>query len=54
MFSDEVRQKFYSHCNIFRHIPIIYQTECLSALEKVIEEIKEEKSYANISDLFDE
>lgn len=54
MFMQEIRERFYCDIRMKNRIPIMYQTECLLVLEDIIAEIKEENSYATISELFDE
>lgn len=54
MFNEDIKEKFYSHYKICGCVPLIYQVECLNALEKIIKELKEENPYASISELFNE
>lgn len=52
MFKEEIREMYFSnkHTN---NIPFICSCECLTAIERVLEELVKEKPYATISELFD-
>lgn len=51
MFSDEVLVRIFSDKEI-QTIPIGTQATAVNAVERVLEQIKEERPYASLSDLF--
>lgn len=51
MFSDEVLERIFSDKEI-QTIPIGTQATAVNAVERVLEQIKEECPYASLSDLF--
>lgn len=53
MFCDKVLDKIYEHPKT-RRIPVLFVTECIKVFEDVLEKIKEENPYADLSQLFDE
>ena len=52
MLSDDFLTKLFSHEEM-RQIPIGCQSTAIHVVEDVLEEIKEEKPYATISELFE-
>lgn len=53
MLCNKIREKFYTN-QITKNIPVIYTTMAITTFEEILEEIKEENPYANISELLDE
>jgi len=53
MFCDKVLDKIYANPKT-RRIPILFVMECIKVFEDVLEDIKEEDPYADLSKLFDE
>lgn len=51
MFSNEVLERIFSDKEI-QTIPIGTQATAVNAVERVLEQIKEERPYASLSDLF--
>lgn len=51
MFSDEVLERIFSDKEI-QTIPIGTQATAVNAVERVLEQIKEERPYASLSDIF--
>lgn len=52
MFSDEILEKIFSDSEM-QKIPIGTQATAVSVVERVLEQIKEERPYASLSELFD-
>lgn len=53
MLNEEIVEKYY--CNKHTHkVPVLFACECLTAIERVIDEVRKENPYATISELFDE
>lgn len=50
MFSDDVLEKIFSDSEM-KKIPIGTQSTAISVVERVFEEIMEEKPYATLSDI---
>ena len=53
MFKDEVLEKIYGNPKT-RRVPVLFVMECIKVLEESLKEIKEEKPYVSVSELFDE
>lgn len=53
MFTDEFLEKIFAHPEM-QKIPIGTQATAVKAFEEVIEEMKEEKPYANLAELLSE
>lgn len=51
MFSDEVLERIFSDKEI-QTIPISTQATAVNAVERVLEQIKKERPYASLSELF--
>ena len=51
MFKDEVLEKIFSHKEM-QILPVGAQSTAVAAIREVFEQIKEEKPYAAISELF--
>lgn len=51
MFSEEILERFFSDSEM-QKIPIGTQATAVSAVERVLEQIKEERPYASLSELF--
>lgn len=51
MFSDEILEKIFSHTEM-QKIPVGAQSTAVQVFQDVMEEIKEENPYVNISELF--
>ena len=50
MFNDEILERIFANKEM-QKIPIGTQTTAVSGFEHVLEEIKEEKPYVNVSEL---
>lgn len=50
MFSDEILERIFANKDM-RMVPIGCQSTAVSAIERVLEEIKEENPYAALSDI---
>ena len=53
MFTDEILEKIFADQEM-QKIPIGTQATAVSVIERVLEKIKEERPYANLSELFDD
>lgn len=51
MFSDEILERIFADKEM-QTIPIGTQSTAVSVVERVLEQIKEEKPYAGLSDIF--
>lgn len=51
MFTDEILERFFADKEM-QKIPIGTQATAVNAVERVLEQIKEEMPYASLSDLF--
>lgn len=53
MLKEEIIEKYY--CSNYTHnIPIIFTCECLTAIERILEDVRKENPYASLAELFDE
>ena len=52
MFKEEILDKYFSNKHT-QKMPILFESECLTAIEQVIEEIEKENPYATLSELFE-
>ena len=52
MFKEEIMDKYFSNKHT-KNVPILFEHECLTAIEQVLEEIKEENLYVTVSELFE-
>jgi hypothetical protein len=53
MLKEEILEKYYANKHTVK-VPVLFASECFTAMERVLEEIRKEKPYATISELFDE
>ena len=53
MLSNDVLDKIFINPKI-KKVPILFVMECVKVFEEVLEQIKEENPYAELSQLFDE
>lgn len=53
MFKDEILEKIFSNKEM-QKIPIGCQSTAVAVINEVLEQIKEERPYESISELFDE
>lgn len=52
MFADNIIEKIYSDDNL-NTVPVEYASKVIAIVQDVLEEIKEEKPYVTISELFE-
>jgi hypothetical protein len=53
MLKEEILEKYYANKHTVK-VPVLFASECFTAMERVLEEIRKENPYATISELFDE
>lgn len=51
MFKDEILEKIFAHKEM-QKIPVGCQSTAVHAFEEILEKMKEENPYANLSELF--
>ena len=50
MLKEEIFEKYYANKHTEK-VPVLFASECFTSIERVLEEIRKENPYANISDI---